>query len=53
MGQYEQKGRNIQTMNKTFSYTEGEKQEGTELQMKFLNNYLKLKIWKNENHMAI
>jgi hypothetical protein len=52
MGQYEQKRRNIQTMNKIFSHTEEEKQEGTELPMKFLDNYLELKILKDQNHTA-
>jgi len=31
MGLYEQKRRNIQAMNKIFSHSEGEKQDGTEL----------------------
>jgi hypothetical protein len=44
MSQYEQKRRNIQAMNNIFSHSKGEKQEGTELQMKFLDNYLELKI---------
>jgi hypothetical protein len=44
--------RKIQAMSKMFSHTEGEKQDGTELKMKFLGNDLELKICKNQNHMA-